>query len=153
MKVDIVNKTASSPEELIEVVHGVMHLVRAEQYRNVRDAGLTLTHVEGKILSFFESRPGSTLSDLVNHTGKDKGQLARLIKVLKEQGLLEAQPSGEDRRSVSLKLTPEGKTVHQSLQAQLRRVARRAVKGMDGAQRQQLLMLLEKLRVNLVRED
>lgn len=147
--VDNVNQQAAAPEEVVEAVHTVMHLFRAEQYRALRDSGQELTHFEGKILGFFARHPGATLSDLVAHTGRDKGQLARLIKSLKEQALLEAQNDTSDRRSVRLRLTKQGGAVHQSLQKQLGRVARLAVKGMGAAEQAQLCALLHKLRENL----
>lgn len=151
--VDNVNHQAATPEDVLDAVHKVMHLFRAEQYRVLRGSVEELTHFEGKALGFFSRRPGATLSDLVSHTGRDKGQLARLIKGLKEQKLLEAQSDDDgDRRSVRLRLTKEGAAVHQVLQRQLGRVARLAVKGMSDAEQQQLFALLQKLRANLETE-
>lgn len=148
--VDKVNKqAAASPEEVFEAVHTIMHLFRAEQYRALRHTGNELTHFEGKILSFFFRNPGATLSGLVLHTGRDKGQLARLIKSLREQGLLEAQEGGGDRRSVPLRLTAQGRAVHQTLQRQLGRVAKMALEGLGESDRAQLATLLQKLRANL----
>lgn len=147
--VDNVNNQAATPEDLLDAVHKVMHLFRAEQYRVLRGSMQELTHFEGKALGFFSRHPGATLSDLVSHTGRDKGQLARLIKSLKEQDLLEAQNDEGDRRSVRLRLTGKGAAVHKTLQQQLGRVARMAVKGMSEGEQEQLFTLLQKLRANL----
>ena len=117
--VDNVNQQAAAPEDVLEAVHKVMHLFRAEQYRVLRGSVQELTHFEGKALGFFFRHPGATLSGLVSHTGRDKGQLARLIKSLKAQGLLEAQNDDGDRRSVRLRVTKQGAVVHQALQRQL----------------------------------
>ena len=96
-QVDNVNKnTPDLPQDVFDSIHAVMHLFRAEQYRAFRDAPHPLTHMEGKLLGFFARRPDATLSDLVAHSGRDKGQLARLIKTLKDQGLLEASEAQAD---------------------------------------------------------
>jgi DNA-binding MarR family transcriptional regulator len=148
--VDIVNKKASdSPDEVFDSIHVVMHLFRSGQYRVLRDTGQNLTHMEGKILGFFARNPGGTLSDLVAHSGRDKGQLARLIRSLKDQGLLEARECDGDRRSMRLHLTSDGRAVHETLQRQLERLANVAVTGLSAEERQQFIALLHRVRANL----
>ena len=98
-KVANVNKkTAEVADDVFESIHTVMHLFRSEQYRVLREGRYNLTHMEGKILGFFIRHPGATLRDLVVHLRRDKGQLARLIRSLKDQELLEGQTDAGDRR-------------------------------------------------------
>ena len=90
-KVDIVNQSSSASEDdVLELVHAVMHDYRSLQYRILRDGPHDITHMDAKVLGFFARRPGATQRDLVEHSGRDKAQLARLIKGLREQGLLAA---------------------------------------------------------------
>ena len=138
-----------APQEVFESIHAVMHLFRAELYRAFRDGPHPLTHMEGKLLGFFARRPDATLSDLVVHSGRDKGQLARLIKTLKDQGLLEASEDQADRRSIRLRLTAEGRGVHQTLRRQSARLAKLAVKGLDAAECERLVALLSRVKTNL----
>jgi DNA-binding MarR family transcriptional regulator len=148
--VDNVNKNAPDlPQDVFDSIHAVMHLFRAEQYRAYRDGPHPLTHMEGKLLGFFARRADATLSDLVAHSGRDKGQLARLIKTLKDQGLLEAAEAQADKRSVRLRLTAEGRAVHQTLRRQTARLARLAVKGLDAAECGRLVTLLSRVKTNL----
>ena len=152
--VDIVNKNSSdSAEEVFDSIHVIMHLFRSGQYHVLRGTGQSLTHMEGKILGFFARNPGGTLRDLVAHSGRDKGQLARLIKSLKDQGMLEARKCEGDRRSVCLHLTAGGCAVHQTLQQQLERLAEVAVTGLSTEERRQLIALLQKVRANLEPES
>lgn len=149
-KVDIVNKKAKkSPDDVFEAIHTIMHLFRSEQYRVLRDGPYELTHMEGKLLGFFSRHPGATLRDLVGHMRQDKGQLARLIKSLREQGLVEGKEDAEDRRSVRLQLTPEGRTIHQTLRHQVEVLSEQAVKGLSAAEHKQLVALLQRIRTNL----
>ncbi|NML47019.1 winged helix-turn-helix transcriptional regulator [Ramlibacter sp. G-1-2-2] len=151
--VDLVNKGVNAPDEVLDAIHGVMHAWRSRQYQVLREAEQPVTHVEGKALGFFARHPGATQSELVAHTGRDKGQLARLIAGLRERGLLEARADEADRRSQHLHLTAEGEAAHQALRRQAKKLATVAVKGLDEGERQQLLALLERVRANLDQAD
>jgi len=149
-KVAHVNKkTAETADDVFESIHTVMHLFRSEQYRVLREGHYDLTHMEGKILGFFVRHPGATLRDLVAHLGQDKGQLARLIRSLKDQELLEAQADAADRRSVPLHPTRQGRSVHQILQRQVQKLSEVAVRGLSASERRRLVALLHKVRSNL----
>jgi DNA-binding MarR family transcriptional regulator len=149
-KVVDVNKQAGAlADDVFASIHSIMHLFRSEQYRVLREGRYDLTHMEGKILGFFIRSPGSTLRDLVAHLKQDKGQLARLIRSLRDHGLLEAHASGRDRRSIPLQPTPEGRRIHQTLQRQLRKLSELAVKGLKPDERHQLVTLLDKVQSSL----
>jgi DNA-binding MarR family transcriptional regulator len=149
--VDNVNrKSIESSDEIFDLIHTIMHLFRSQQYRGLADGSHHMTHMEGKLLGFFARHPGATLSDLVAHSARDKGQLARLIKSLKEEGLLSAQKDQKtDRRSVGLELTRAGHAIHRTLHRQSERSAMLAVKDLDSEKRRQLLVLLRQVRNNL----
>jgi DNA-binding MarR family transcriptional regulator len=149
-KVDIVKQTATSNGgDPLELVHDVMHLYRSRQFQALRDGPHAVTHMDSKVLNFFSHHPGTTLSDLAQHSGRDKAQLARLVAGLRERGLLKGASDPEDRRSVQLTLTAEGQAVQRSLMQQARRLSVRAVTGLDPGEIQQLQSLLQRLRDNL----
>jgi len=149
-QVDNVNQpTTPSGDEVLELVHSVMHRFRSQQYQVLRDGSHAITHMEGKVLWFFSRHPGATQSDLVAHSGRDKAQLARLIKGLVERGLLERSADDADRRTVRLAPTADGHAVQRTLQQQSRRVGVQAVRGLDEAERRQLLALLQRVKDNL----
>ena len=141
--------TDFTTEGIFEAIHAVMHAIRTEQYRALRGAPDHLTHLEGKMLGFCARHPGASLRELVVHFGRDKGQLARLIKTLKKHGLLTATTDPEDRRSLKLHLTPRGKAIHQALQRRLRHLTQIAGREVSAAERSELVRLLAKLRANL----
>jgi DNA-binding MarR family transcriptional regulator len=138
-------------DELLELVHTVMHQVRAQQYQALRDGPLALTHMESKVLGYFGRHPGATQSDLVQHSGRDKAQLARLIKGLRERGLLDGEADEADRRNLRLSLTTDGRALLRTLLQQTRKVGVQAVAGLSAAEREQLRTLLQRLRDNLDR--
>jgi DNA-binding MarR family transcriptional regulator len=147
--IGVVNQKKNAPDEVFEAIHTIMHLLRSEQYRAMRDGAYDLTHMEGKILAFLARNSGATLSELVAHSRRDKSQLARLIKSLRQQGLLQGQNDKEDRRSVRVTLTPEGRAIHESLQYQVGRLSKVAVTGLGAEELRNLVALLQKVRSNL----
>ncbi len=146
---NVKKKSPKEADDLFEAIHTVMHLFRSEQYRALRDERNDLTHMEGRILGFFARNPGATLRDLVEHSRQDKGQLARLIKSLREHGLLKGQSDEGDRRTVRLHLTAEGEAVHQILRHRMAQLSEVAIKSLSAGERRQLADLLHQVRTNL----
>lgn len=140
-------------DDVLDLVHTVMHQYRAQQYQVLRDGPHDITHMESKVLGYFGRHPGATQSELAQHSGRDKAQLARLIKGLRERGLLDGAADDADRRSITLRLTADGQAVLRTLQKQARRLNERAVLGFSGAEQQQLLALLQRVRANLADES
>lgn len=154
--VDIVNQresaSAAGDEDVLELVHALMHDYRSLQYRALRDGPHDITHMDSKVLAFFGRHPGATQSDLAQHSGRDKAQLARLIKGLREKGLLEAEADESDRRNLRLSLSVEGKAIQRTLQQQARRLSTKAVDGLAPGEYKQLLALLRRMKSNLDRQ-
>jgi DNA-binding MarR family transcriptional regulator len=152
-KVDNVNHvdsaSASAAEAVIDLVHTVMHQFRSTQYQVLRDNAHEVTHMESKVMAFFARHAGATLSDLVTHSGRDKAQLAKLVKGLRERGLLDAETDAADRRSVRLRLSAAGVGVQRALHAEARLLNERAVDGLSADELAQLVALLTRLKGNL----
>ena len=134
---------------MLDLVHSVMHRYRSQQYRFLRDRPHDITHMDGKVLGYFGRHPGATQKDLAQHSGRDKAQLARLIKGLREGGLMVAVANQSDRRHVCLSLTADGQSVQRSLQQQARRLSAKAVAGLSAAEHRQLITLLQQVSTNL----
>ena len=142
-------KQGGDAEDVLEAVHAVMHLYRSRQFRVLREGEHGVTHMESRALGFFARHPGATLSELVAHADRDKGQLARLVSGLRERGLLEARVDEADRRNQRLYLTAEGEKAQQALKRESRKAAATAVRGLAGEEREQLLELLARVKKNL----
>lgn len=147
-----VNKVNQS-EQVFDAIHSIMHLFRARQLRGLRDTPHELTHMEYKALGFFARHPGATQGDLVAHSGRDKAQLARLLKGLRDQQLLDAAADPADRRITRLSLSAEGARVFNSLNELGALAAAQAVSGLSAEQLAQLQGLLVQIRGNLEAVD
>ena len=157
-QVDNVNHVGNGPapspkaamaEAVLDLVHTVMHQFRSTQYQVLRDNAHDVTHMESKVMGFFARHPGSTLSDLVSHSGRDKAQLAKLVKGLRERALLDAETDADDRRSVRLRLSAAGYAVQKALHAEARVLNERAVDGLSAQEQAQLVALLARVKANL----
>lgn len=152
--VDKVNHAARRPEdEVLDLVHSVMHQVRSQQYRVLRGGGHDVTHMESKVLIYVARHAEATQRDMARATGRDKAQLARLIKGLRERGLLASQADPADRRNLRLSLTAEGRSVLQQLERQSTRLASKAVAALKAAEVRQLVTLLRRVQRNLDARD
>ena len=147
--VDKVNRQDPASDEVLELVHQVMHQFRSQLFQALRQGAHEVTHMESKVLRFFVRHPGATQSDLVQHTGRDRAQLARLIKGLRERGLLNAVADEADRRNLRLTPTDEGLAIQRALQRQARELEAQAVTGLAAADKAQLLELLRRVQANL----
>ena len=146
----IVDQVNQNPAlEVLERVHAIMHLYRSAQQRGLRAGPHDLAHMEIKVLGFFARRPGATQSDLAAHSGRDKAQLARLIRGLRDRGLLDATADETDKRSTRLALSSAGKAMFAALHRHDGALAETALAGIADADRATLLDLLERVRANL----
>jgi DNA-binding MarR family transcriptional regulator len=143
------SKDEPSDDDALELVHGVMHAYRSLQYRFLRDGPHDITHMDGKVLGYFQRHPGATQSDLAQHSGRDKAQLARLIKGLRDRGLLDAEVDAVDRRQVRLSLTGDGRAVQRALRKQALSVGAQAVAGLSADEYRLLCGLLRRVQGNL----
>jgi DNA-binding MarR family transcriptional regulator len=105
--------------------------------------------MEIKVLGFFARRPGATQSDLAAHSGRDKAQLARLVRGVRDRGLLEAVADEADKRSTRLSLSEEGKAMFAALHVHDGALAEAALAGIPETERATLLDLLARVHANL----
>ncbi len=64
---------------------------------------------EARVMYELASHDAATATDLCKKLGVDAGYLSRILRGFKKRGLIEAQPSGADRRLSLLKLTASGR--------------------------------------------
>jgi DNA-binding MarR family transcriptional regulator len=149
-QVDKVNQNpARGADDPIESMHAIMHLVRSHRHRSLRDGPDDLAHMEIKALGFFARHPGATQSELVAHSGRDKAQVARQIRALRERGLLDAREDEADRRSSRLSLSEQGRAVHAALHGNDGKLKAQALAGFTEDETAALLALLARVRANL----
>lgn len=80
---------------------------------NASELGLNGMHV--RCLHVIANAPDCTANYIVKNMGRDKAQIARLVKEMISKGWIEKQASREDKRSQILSLTASGRQLQQKI--------------------------------------
>jgi len=109
--------------------------------------GLSLMHLA--LLKYCQAHPGCSQQALAQAVGRDKGQIARLIKEFEEQGLLTREQDAEDRRSQCLHLTAKAEAACEQFSLQESIIARRMFGALSDAERTQFVAFLAAMTAGL----
>jgi len=85
-----------------------MHAFKHQMHRHSKADPDALAPLHFKVLRHCASQPGANQQTLVEASGRDKGQIARLVKDLAERGMLVREPDPNDGRVSRLVVTAEG---------------------------------------------
>lgn len=132
-------------EALLELVHKVAHRLKRGTHEAIASDESGLSHMAARALRFFAHHPDATATDLVKHSGRDKGQIARVIGEVVERGLLERSAGAADRRSHALSLTPAGRAVQRRVHQKGMGVATTMFASFDARERAQLADFLRRI--------
>lgn len=100
---------AACARELLDAVPLVMRVIRHHLRRH--RSGLTVAQF--RTLCYVDTAKGTSLSAAADFIGLSVPAMSRLVEGLVEMGMLRREASADDRRHVSLSVTPRGQ---QSLQ-------------------------------------
>jgi DNA-binding MarR family transcriptional regulator len=131
--------------EILNLVNAIERRTTARMQRLLREAGLGLAAMEARTLRFVARHPGCTQNEIVRASGRDKAQIARIIKTLRERGLVERPADGGGRRAQPLALTSAGAAVHARAESLRADTARELVGGLEPDERGRLEALLGRL--------
>ncbi|WP_221796781.1 MarR family winged helix-turn-helix transcriptional regulator [Oceanobacter mangrovi] len=135
--------------DIFDAISELSHNLRSQHHQASREQGSNVAGMGFKALAFIASHEGATQKDLVERSGRDKGQIARIVTELKNQQLVEAIADSKDRRISRLRATAQGQALAQQFESRHTELAERAVSSLDQQQCEQLLALLKQLNINL----
>jgi DNA-binding MarR family transcriptional regulator len=142
------NAPEAAGDAVFEQMHEIMFLFRSQLSQLIREDGGDIPGMALKVLAFFARHPRSTQMQLVQHSGRDKGQVARLVKDLTERGLLHRGEATAGQRS-GLALTEHGQLIYRRLQRQRAQLVNKLTSALSPQEQAQLRRLLEKLKAPL----
>jgi DNA-binding MarR family transcriptional regulator/GNAT superfamily N-acetyltransferase len=108
------------------------------------DSGFTLT--ESRLLWEFAHQAQPTAGELARSLDLDPGYLSRLLRGLRERGLIEATPSASDARQSHLSLTAAGRAAFAPLDSGSQQQVQALLTALDEASQQQLLQAMGTLQ-------
>jgi len=136
---------ASRDIEILNLVNTIAHQATAGMQRALRAAELGLAATEARTLRFVARHPGCTQSDIVRESGRDKAQIARVVKVLLERGEIQrlADEAGAQRHRLAV--TPQGEATHRQAESLRAAVAQGMVDELSAKERIDLERLLRRI--------
>lgn len=136
-------------ESLPEVLFAATHSFRHEMKKslNAKEIGLNGMHV--RCLSYITKMESCTANQLSLSLGRDKAQIARLVKDMIEKGWLTKQPDPQDKRSQLLLLTETGKALSREIKQNHQQIQQRMLKNLSDSQKSKLLSMLDQMIRNL----
>jgi len=101
------------------------------------------------VLNGVERGRWSSQSGLAKNLRIEGATVTRHLDRLERQGLVVRSRDPEDRRQISVRLTPSGKLLHRRLRAVARRVDERVCEGLTERDRSDLERVLGRIRTNV----
>ena len=138
--------TRHANTEVLDRLHTLMHGLRRHLKEAMRHEAEGLGPMEARCLGYFMRHDGATQSELVQHSGRDKAQIARIVKILHERGLLQSCPDPDDGRSQRVSVTAEGQALQRKMQQHRARFEKTMTAGLTEGERTTLLDLLDRLQ-------
>jgi len=133
--------------EILNLINALAHQATAAMQRSLRDAELGLVAMEARTLRFIARHPGCTQNDIVRESGRDKAQVARIIKVLLERGEVRKTAVAGSKRQ-QLDVTPAGAKSHGKAEVLRTAVAETLVAGLGAKERKELERMLRRMAEN-----
>lgn len=122
--------------EMGEALHRLLHTYKRAMRHAYREAGITLPIAHIRTLKIIRSQQhraddACTAQLLAARLERDKAQIARVVKDLLGDGLIEKHDNPEDRRSQILRLTDQGTDTLDQIKAAETRAGKRMAKGLS----------------------
>jgi DNA-binding MarR family transcriptional regulator len=144
-------RQGAAADGIFDEIHEVMFLFRAKLLEAGKADGQAVGGMELRVLRFFENHPGATQAELGQHSGRDKGQIARLVRLLMERGLLQRQVAG--KRNSGLMLTERGRLLQRQMHRHRTVLSNQYAGCLSAAERSQLSALLQRIKAALGSES
>lgn len=102
-----------------------------------------------RTLSILAGNDGLPITRLAHETFIERTALSRLLDSMELEGLIERIPRPDDRRNIHVYITEQGREAFEIMLPIRRAVFRRAVKGMENEELEQLMKSIRRLVDNL----
>jgi DNA-binding MarR family transcriptional regulator len=129
-----------APGHLIRRAHQVCVAIFMEE-----TSGYDVTPVQFAILNALLEDPGADQVTLARKVAFDAATFGSVITRLEARGWVRREAQAGDRRRKRLWVTPEGTEAAQKMKRRVGRVQSRILEPLDDAEREQLVVLLERL--------
>ncbi len=128
------------PGFLLRRAHQISAAVFEDECRE-----LGLTPAQFGVLTVIRAHPGMGQSSLARALGFDKVTVLRVLRGLESRGFVTRAPTPDNKRNISVALTPDGRAMLARAQKPAERAYKRLLAPLDAGQQSQLVQLLQLL--------
>jgi DNA-binding MarR family transcriptional regulator len=114
----------------------------------LNEKGIDATAEQYGLLSIINENPGTTQSDIGLKSGKDKTNVARMLKLLETRGSIKREKDPEDSRVFRIFITDSGRNLLKKMTPLAMDVNREALAGIDSGEITLFLAILDRIHSN-----
>lgn len=129
------------------IIGDISRLIRRTFDKRAKSIGVT--RPQWRVLTWLQRHEGLNQSALAERLELDAMTLCRMVDRLQASELVERRADADDRRAWKLFLTAKGRTLTQQLEPIGEDLLEKALTGLAGDERAQLLHLLERIQGNM----
>ena len=129
---------------LIAHLHKATHQVGLYVHRELGE--LAISQAEAHVLSHLSARGPCSIADVHHSFGHRRSTLTSILNRLEDRGLITREIHPDDRRSVLLRLTRDGKPVASSARRTLERLEAAALSGVSEQQVASFVAVIEAIQ-------
>ncbi len=130
-----------------------MKMIDNYVHDKMKISGMDLSKEQWLLLKVLIDEDGRPQNELAFITNRDKGSLARLVNTMEGRNLVARIPSKTDRRINHIYLTKHGRQTFESSKPIFTRMVGEIEKGISKKEREQLILILQKIRENIKTEE
>lgn len=132
------------------LISNITRMYSVEMDRLVREAGMTLSHSQWRVIAHLYYQDGQFQSQLAEQMLMEKAPLGTLLDKLQAANMLERRPDPNDRRLKRVFITPKGRELFPVLERESTKLQEIGMPDWDADKKALLLELLSEVRENLI---
>jgi MarR family transcriptional regulator, organic hydroperoxide resistance regulator len=114
--------------------------------RALRDVGVSVPM--WRALAALQQKDNQTIGEIAQLAVVDRSSLGRLLEAMAKDGLVEREPLADDRRAVSIRLSPAGRKLFEKARPLALQHYDRLLKGIPGQDLDVLMRVLRRIKAN-----
>jgi MarR family transcriptional regulator, transcriptional regulator for hemolysin len=131
------------------LIANITRMYSVEMDRRLREAGLTLSHSQWRVIAYLYYEDGQFQSQLAELMMMEKAPLGTLIDKLEASGYISRRPDPNDRRLKRVFITAQGRELFPLLERESRELQSIGMNNWDDDKKELLLALLSDIRTNV----
>ena len=135
--------------EVMEQLQSLVFDLKAIFRKKIEQSDILVPPMHARMLKVIGLRPGITQQEIVALAGRDKAQIARLIKELLSKELIDKKQDQQDKRIYRLYLTMEAREIVDTVMAVQTQVADHFFAKLSADESDEFKRLLDKIQAGL----